>query len=502
MKFTSTSLSTMILISGSAILQVTATRGATQISSGRAHTCAIDDKRNLQCWGSNAYGQLGDGSTISRNKPTIISLGEGGRYATQIAAGDTHSCAIDDKNNLKCWGKHFYGKPDSNGDDSYYHRSSPSLIDLNDSQAYATQIAVGREHSCVIDNSNFIRCWGSNKYGQLGDGKRNDLSFSPWDTIDGIDAATQISLGRDHSCAIDILNNLKCWGGNFFGQLGDGTRTHRSTPTSISLGDYTTYATRIALGGDHSCAIDNHNNLKCWGNGYYGYYSPSGIYFDYIFTPTTIPLYQNKNENAAQIALGREHSCAITLDSSDTNCWGSNLYGQLGDGGFSDKINFPKSKIVLGDISLYITQISLGGEHSCTIDAVNQIRCWGDNAAGQLGDGSYQNKNSPTIVILNKGGLPIYAKVLIGVLVPVAAILASIACVFILYRKKKQQGQQLPTQEEVVEDGKPTFPVVDDSESLEKVDVAQPQMETEEQEISVVPVVPVPVTKDDDSMHA
>jgi len=502
----------MILISGSAILQVTATRGATQISSGRAHTCAIDDKRNLQCWGSNAYGQLGDGSTISKNTPTIISLGEGegegGRYATQIAAGDTHSCAIDDKNNLKCWGKHFYGKPDSNGDDSYYHRSSPSLIDLNDSQAYATQIAVGSEHSCVIDNFSFIRCWGSNRYGQLGDGKRYDLSsspvFSPWYTIDGMDAATQISLGRDHSCAIDIFNNLKCWGKNSSGQLGDGTQEDRSTPTSVDLRNFinvATYATQIALGGDHSCAIDARNGLLCWGNGYYGSYYHSELYFHYNLKPTTIPLDPNVHGFAAQIAVGDEHSCVITLENG-ARCWGSNLFGQLGDGGFLSKINVPKSHIKRDYISWNITQISLGGEHSCTIDAVNQIRCWGDNAAGQLGDGSYQEKNSPTIVILNEGGLPIYAKVLIGVLVPVAAILASIACVFILYRKKKQQGQQLPTQEEVVEDGKPTFPVVDDSESLETVDVAQPQMETEEQEISVVPVVPVPVTKDDDSMHA
>ena len=218
MKLTRTALSTMILLSGSAILQVTATRGATQISSGQAHTCAIDDKGNLQCWGSNAFGQLGDSTTsINRNKPTIISLGKGGKYATQIAVGDTHSCAIDNNNNLKCWGKDFYSKPGSASDD-YYNRRTPFLISLDDYyQAYATQIVVGSKHSCIIDNSSFVRCWRSNIYGQLGDGKQNELSYSPQTTIDGIYATC------DHSCAIDIYINIKCWGKNNHGQFGDGS---------------------------------------------------------------------------------------------------------------------------------------------------------------------------------------------------------------------------------------------------------------------------------------
>ena len=311
---------------------------ATQISLGGYHACAIDNLNNLKCWGSNYHGQIGDGTTVDKSTPTLISLhAEDAIYVTQIELGGAHSCAIDNLNGLRCWGENFYGQL---GDGTYRNKkSATNIISLGDDEtSYATHIALGRRHTCAINNFNSLLCWGGNLFGQLGDGTLVDKIVPTTISIDDNETnyATQIALGQFHTCAIDNFNNLKCWGQNFFGQIGDGTNLNmRVMPTTISLGDdEATYPTKIALGGDHTCAIDNLNNLKCWGKNWYGEVGDGTN--DLKDSPTNILLGDDETADATHIALGRFHTCAIK-DSNMIFCWGQNKHGEIGDGTDVDK---------------------------------------------------------------------------------------------------------------------------------------------------------------------
>lgn len=368
---------------------------------------------------------------------------------------------------------------------------------------------VSAHHSCAIDNINNLLCWGGNAYGQLGDGT-NKSKHLPTTIPLGNDGtfATQISLGSLHSCAIDNLNNLLCWGANFYGQVGGGssntTERYTNIPTVISLGD-DGYATQISLGGHHSCAIDSNNNLKCWGDNFYGQLGDGTIENKNI--PTTVPL-NIGGMVLTQISLGFSHSCVLD-NFSNLRCWGWNYVGQLGDAKKKADQLFEITKgeyrttptlISLGDDG-YATQISLGGSQSCAIDNKSKIKCWGNRSFSR----GYRKK--PTRVDL-KRGIPTYAKVSIGILVPVAVILLAIG--FYMHmgrRKKRQQGQQQSIIQEVPGDGKPTFTVsndieqnssppipgyANDSQLPEKAGVAQLQGLITEPEISVAPISVAP----------
>jgi len=310
-----------------------------QIVLGGHHSCAIDNKNNLKCWGDNHYGQVGNGRWNKKRLPTLIPLSNSAAYPTQIALGGMHSCAIDNLKNLNCWGRNDYGQL---GNGANVRRiMTPIVISLGNDDTYATQIALGKDHSCTIDNLNNLLCWGQNWYGQLGDGTRESKN-TPAIILLGNNAdatyATQIALGAGHTCAIDNLNNLKCWGSNSHGQLGDGTRETKAVPTIISLGDDTAYATQIALGSSNSCAIDDSNNLKCWGSNYLGQLG-DGTYDEGKATPTIVSL-GNGTSSTIQVAQGAAHVCAIN-DLNNLLCWGWNSNGELGDGTTEWKKNTP-----------------------------------------------------------------------------------------------------------------------------------------------------------------
>eukprot|EP00551_Chaetoceros_affinis_P006769 CAMPEP_0203676422 /NCGR_PEP_ID=MMETSP0090-20130426/24478_1 /ASSEMBLY_ACC=CAM_ASM_001088 /TAXON_ID=426623 /ORGANISM="Chaetoceros affinis, Strain CCMP159" /LENGTH=443 /DNA_ID=CAMNT_0050542961 /DNA_START=40 /DNA_END=1371 /DNA_ORIENTATION=+ len=372
---------------------------ATQLSGGGGHSCVVDNDNNLKCWGYNKYGQLGDGTTVCKNTPTLIALGTSvATNATQIALGGMHSCAIDNLNKLLCWGANRAGQL---GDGTNENKNVPTVISLGHDSTYATQIALGGSHSCSIDSLGNLLCWGSNAYGQLGDGTGHSKNIPTIIPLGGdatyIDTyPTQIALGNMHSCAIDNLNSLLCWGDNWYGQLGDGTYDERKVPTVISLGDNAdaTFATKIALGADHSCTINNKNSLKCWGDNMAGQLG-DGTYDENRNTPTTIYLGDDDTTYATHIALGNIHSCAID-NLNELQCWGNNFFGQLGDG-TNNSTNTP-TIISVGDNPASLRVLGLGDNHSCIIDDLNNLLCWGSNYEGQLGDGTNDSKNTPTSI--------------------------------------------------------------------------------------------------------
>ena len=184
------------------------------MSSGGDHLCAILDDSSLQCWGDNSFGQLGDGTTTDRLTMTDVGL-DAARTAVSISSGKDHTCSILDNGDLQCWGRNNHGQL---GDGTAVHSNSPVDVSLS---GVPVQLSSGDWHSCAILDDASLQCWGSNADGQLGDGSNTDSS-SPV-TVSIGENILAVSTGARHTCAITDSWALKCWGDNSNGQLGKGS---------------------------------------------------------------------------------------------------------------------------------------------------------------------------------------------------------------------------------------------------------------------------------------
>ena len=214
---------------------------------------------DLKCWGLDDFEQLGDGvgqTNINSPPSTAIDFGSG-RTAKAVSTGEQHACALLDNGDVKCWG---YAEKGALGTGIQYtnwaKEASPPSTAINlGSGRTAVAVTAGDWHSCAILDNGEVKCWGSPQLGVLGTGSTTQSHATPSPAIDlGTGrTAVAISAGRQHTCAILDNGELKCWGSDNKGQLGDGglqsshtTGTYQSSPTAVNLG---TGRTAIAVAG-------------------------------------------------------------------------------------------------------------------------------------------------------------------------------------------------------------------------------------------------------------
>jgi alpha-tubulin suppressor-like RCC1 family protein len=224
---------------------------------------------------------------------------------------------------LRTWGNNTWGQL---GNGTTTGSTAPGELTQTEWQ----QISTGASHSCGIRVDGTAWCWGSNYAGQLGDGSPNDGPGRSIPTQVGTATnwATITAAGLLHTCATRTDGTAWCWGGNTRGELGDGTTTNRSTPTQV--GTATTWAT-ISTGSGHTCATRTNGTAWCWGYNFYGQLGDGTI--TNRLTPTQVG---TATSWATIDAGGYRHTCAIRTNGTAW-CWGSNLYGQLGDGTTTDR---------------------------------------------------------------------------------------------------------------------------------------------------------------------
>ncbi len=301
----------------------------------------------------------------------------GGVYS-KLTAGTTHTCAINPSSKLKCWGRNQFGQL---GDGTTVDQSTSEFIDSANSYA---DVSAGDMHTCAITTLGVLKCWGRNNSSQLGDGTTVD-QLTPM-TVDAGTLYSQISVSGSLSCGITTAGVLKCWGQNSKGGLGDGSVINKSTPTIINAG--TTYL-KIATGALHTCGITTANVLKCWG------LNDSGQLGDGTTADKTLPLVIDSGTTYSKIAVSSfvlYHTCGITT-SNVLKCWGNNNYGQIGDG----TSGVARAVPVIISAGVSFSDISVGYVHTCAVaSATNNLYCWGYNHFSQLGDYTSTNRSSPT----------------------------------------------------------------------------------------------------------
>ena len=344
--------------------------GVTAISAGGDHTCALLTTGEVFCWGSNVYGQLGDGANSSKTTPVAVNELHSGVAA--IGAGYVHTCALTTDGAVHCWGGNYVGQL---GDGSTLAKSIPTPVTGLGNPV--TALAINATHSCAIITGGRVQCWGANEHGQLGNGiSGNKKTPTP---VQGVGSGiTAISAGGYHSCALTSQGEVKCWGYNSNAQLGDGTSVNQQTPVNVSGLDNDVIA--ISAGESHTCVLRTGGGVRCWGG-----------------APPAAPVdVAGLNSGVTAISAGQYHTCALTAN-GEVKCWGHTN-------------GLPSVPVAIAGLNGDVKAISAGSSHTCALTTSDGVQCWGDNDYGQLGDGTASPRTGPVAVSgLDRGVIAISA---------------------------------------------------------------------------------------------
>ncbi len=346
----------------------------TILAAGSFHSCGLTSDGRAYCWGANAEGELGDGTTTRRGTPTAVA---GGLTFTSLALGYQYTCGLTSSGSAYCWGYNFYGEL---GDGtSGTSRLKPTAVAGG---ITFTSLSVEYQHTCGLTSGGVAYCWGYNASGRLGDGTTTDRS-TPTQVVGGL-TFTSIVPGGIHTCGLTSGGTAYCWGENTNGELGDGTITNRLTPTPVIGG---LSFTMIRAGYGHNCGLTSAGTTSCWG------YNAFGELGDGTTTSRLRPTAVVGGPTLTSLALGWQHTCGLTSGGA-AYCWGDNTMGGLGDGTITAR-GTPTQ--VIGGLTFQVLA-AIGAGHTCGLASSGTAYCWGDNEAGELGDGTTANRLTPTPV--------------------------------------------------------------------------------------------------------
>jgi alpha-tubulin suppressor-like RCC1 family protein len=266
--------------------------------------------------------------------------------------------------------------------------NKPTAIDPS---LHFVQVSAGYTHFCGITSSGQAYCRGNNSSGQLGDGTRTDRPTPV--PVAGGHVFRFISVNDFHTCAVTVGDVAYCWGDDTFGQTGDGATGNgsdeivRLQPTAVAGG--LRFAT-IGAGTIFTCGLTTANRAYCWGSNVYGQIGDESL------TDRPLPTAVHGGRRFRQLGVGNSHVCAVTTDNR-AFCWGRGAEGQLGIGEFDTLDEGQKPHAVVGGLSF--RQVTAGGLHSCGVTTGNVVYCWGNNQKGQLGDGTTISRSRPRKVV-------------------------------------------------------------------------------------------------------
>ena len=247
---------------------------AKHIIGGFGYVCAVALDGRVYCWGSNSNGKIGSGNTSSALVPSAVKISGAlvGKVIKQIepSSAGNHSCVIASDDKAYCWGHNGFGQL---GNNNTVNSLTPVAVDTAGVLASKTikQIASGGISSCVIASDDKAYCWGSNNFGQLGNGNlKNSSTPTPVSTTGVLAGKTikQITAGTEFTCAIASDDKAYCWGSNSSGQLGNNSTINSGVPVAVNTSGVLAGKTikQISAGSSHTCAIASDDKAYCWGS--------------------------------------------------------------------------------------------------------------------------------------------------------------------------------------------------------------------------------------------
>jgi hypothetical protein len=345
--------------------------------------------RVVASWGDNTVGQLGDGTTVLR---TLFHDIAAGSDVVQVAAGRTHNLAVRSDGTVWAWGINEHG---ALGDGTTTDRSTP--VQAKGLTGVMTQVAAGEDFSLALRSDGTVWAWGRNDRGQLGRGTISSGELVPA-RVAVLNRVTRISAGRDFALALRSDGIVFAWGSDRFGQVGNGSASFSPVSVPVKVAGLS-QVTGISAGRDSSIATENSgisavSSVWTWGN------NDDGQLGDGTLTLHAAPeRVTGLPASIAGISAGGQFAEVLGTDGSVWG-WGTNDLGQLNFAP-TDAVTRPVSVIAAGS---RITQISAGGGHMLALRSDGTVLGWGINVRGQLGNG-IQSQVSGPVQVTNLAGV-------------------------------------------------------------------------------------------------
>ncbi len=374
------------------------------VTAGGIHACALDKSGQVWCWGSNIWGQVGNGEMdASAGQLPVFGLQS---YGTEehlkvikpvavkiytrfisVSAGDRHTCGLTENHEIYCWGHGRFGQLGNGTTDD-----SSVPVQVSGDLKFKS-LSSGGTHSCVITMNDKLFCWGGNWHGQLGTGIREPYSNVPRH-VDSNKTFSMVSAGGIHTCAITLEGKAYCWGDYRSGRLGIDSRIGKDQfrPVKVNT-DIRFNSIFTGPGSGHNCALTGRNELYCWGamtEAYSGLRRENEL----LYIPSRFQL----DNPVKAVTMGAFYTCLLD-HAGIVFCAGTNRTGKPGEGSKKNHTFFRQVQLSEKAVS-----VSAGGNtffsHTCAAVTSGEIYCWGDNSRGQLGSVNKKSSAKPVLVIL------------------------------------------------------------------------------------------------------
>ncbi len=356
----------------------------------------------VTAWGNGGSGQLGNGDSSNRYEPVAVTRSGvlAGKTVVSVVGGESHSLALCADGTLAAWGSNQYGQL-GNGSGNTSHM--PVAVTKTGVLAGKTVVTIAASdgYNLALCSDGTLAAWGSNYYGQLGDGTTTQSNVPVAVTQTGVlagKAVVSVAAGYFHSLALCADGSLAAWGYNGYGQLGDGSTSNSSVPIFVTQTGVLNGKTVVAMtaGAYHSLALCADGTLAAWGRNYEGQLGNGSN------SNSHVPVAVNQSDILADktvvaVVAGAQHSLALCADGT-LAAWGRNDYGPLGNGNSNisyGPVAVTQTGLLAGKI---VVAAAAGGYYSLALCSDGTLTSWGNNDNSQLGNGSNSNSHVPVAV--------------------------------------------------------------------------------------------------------
>lgn len=375
-----------------------------QIATGETHTCGLTGRNEVYCWGMSARGELGSATGL----PVCESLGVPcsptpvvaiTKKLAAVVAGSMFTCGLDSGGSAFCWGSNFYGQL---GNGTQVDNPIPQPVS---GDHHFTQLVAGRWHACGIDDAQIAWCWGWDYTGQLGAGDVSTerctfAGVDPCSTTPRLVAGTmrwsQLAATDRATCGITTAGLSYCWGLDIGGDDGlycqEADDLDGCAHAPIRVGSDHVFKS-ITMGDIARCEQrDDDSSLECWGAQYWGAFGDGNV------QGAAIPVTAAGGATYPFFSASRDGACALDGD-HHALCWGHNINGQVGNGVINDAVTEPA--VVSGGWTFASLATSGDSDHACGITTgAGRALCWGSGQFGQLGTTAMEDADVPQSVQL------------------------------------------------------------------------------------------------------